>query len=110
MASADWANREGTAFRYKKTISASESAAHPDYPAMFSIWGQNQTDEASRFADMVEYLKANGIVEDYSQIALLLHSVRQRHSGRCVETLERRGIPTFCPRSHTYFDTESCAT
>lgn len=106
MASADWTNRAGMPFRYDKTIEANEGATHPDYPAVFAIWGRGQRDEATRFADLIEFLKKNAIIEDYSQVALLLHSVRQNHSGSYLTALETRGIPAFCPRARAYFEND----
>lgn len=61
MASADWSNNSGLPFRFDKTIKADDEATHPDYPAVFSIWGQNATDEARRFADLVALLKAKDV-------------------------------------------------
>jgi DNA helicase-2/ATP-dependent DNA helicase PcrA len=81
MASADWTNPRGEPFRYDKKIAAGPDGKHPDYPAVFCIWGQDMRDEAYRFADVVHFLKANRVIEDYSQVALLLHSVREKHSG-----------------------------
>ncbi len=107
MASADWANHEGgSPFRFEKTIEPDPRSEHPSYPAVFSIWGQDEKDEASRFADMVAYLKDQGVVEDYSQVALLLHSVRLDHSGPYIEALAKRGIPAYCPRARSYFENE----
>jgi DNA helicase-2/ATP-dependent DNA helicase PcrA len=106
MASADWSNLGGVAFRYDKTVEANDAADHPDYPSVFAIWGKDKRDEAARFADLVEYLKKNAIVEDYSQVALLLHSVRQEHSGPYLSALAARGIPAFCPRARAYFENE----
>jgi DNA helicase-2/ATP-dependent DNA helicase PcrA len=106
MASANWSNRGGTAFRYDKTIAANDAGTHPKYPAALAIWGKDKRDEATRFADLVEFLKNNDIVSDYSQVALLLHSVRQDHSGGYLEALQARGIPAFCPRARAYFDNE----
>lgn len=106
MASADWSNRGGVPFRFDKTIAANDAATHPDYPAVISIWGSDKRDEATRFADLVEYLKKNAIIEDYSQVALLLHSVREKHSGHYLAALEARGIPAFCPRARAYFENE----
>lgn len=106
MASADWSNPDGRAFRYEKTIEASSTTEHPDYPAVFSIWGENATDEASRFADMVASLKQREIIDDYSQVAMLLHSVRSEHSGPYIEALAQKGIPAYCPRARSYFDNE----
>lgn len=106
MASADWTNPSGLPFRYDKTIEPDLKTAHPDYPAVFSIWGSDGRDEAERFADMVAFLKAKQVIADYSQVALLLHSVRLDHSGPFLDALEAKGIPAFCPRARAYFDNE----
>ena len=71
---------------------------------MISIWGRDHRDEAQRFADLVAFLKQKGVVEDYSQIALLLHSVRENHSRAYLSALAARGIPAFCPRARAYFE------
>jgi len=104
MTSADWTGKGGTSYRYPKTIVADPETEYPEYPAVLSIWGQSEQDEAERFADMVEFLKRNAVIGDYSQVALLLHSVRDDHSGRYLRALEKKGIPWFCPRARTYFD------
>lgn len=104
MRSADWSNPAGASFRYDKTIEADQRVKHPEYPAVIAIWGQDRQDEANRFADMVEFLKSNAVIEDYSQVALLLHSVREDQSGSYINALEAKGIPAFCPRSRSYFD------
>lgn len=104
MASIDWSNPNGAAFRYDKTIAPDPDGEHPEYPAVISIWGRDQRDEAHRFADLVAFLKEKGVVEDYSQIALLLHSVREHHSRAYLSALEARGIPAFCPRARAYFE------
>lgn len=65
MASADWSNPRGVPFRYDKQIAADLDSEHPNYPAAFCIWGQDERDEASRFADLVHFLKASGVIEDY---------------------------------------------
>ena len=106
MASGDWSNPGGVPFRFDKTIEPDPKAKYPDYPAVFSIWGKDARDEASRFADFVAYLKSKSVIEDYSQIALLLHSVRQDHSGPYIEALQRKGIPAFCPRARAYFEND----
>src|SRR5262249_9213908 len=41
---------------------------------------------------------------DYAQVALLLHSVREEHSGRFLDALAAKGIPAFCPRARAYFE------
>lgn len=106
MASADWSNQGGVPFRFDKTIEADAKGGHPEYPAVISIWGQDARDEAERFAELVEFLKRSAVIEDYSQVALLLHSVREDHSGSYLAALEARSIPTFCPRSRAFFENE----
>lgn len=104
MTSADWSNQDGAPFRYDKTIEAHASETHPDYSSVIGIWGRDRPDEATRFADLIEFLKRNEVIADYSQVALLLHSVRENHSGPYLAALEARGISAFCPRSRTYFE------
>jgi DNA helicase-2/ATP-dependent DNA helicase PcrA len=106
MASADWSNPSGVPFRHDKTIKPDPNTKHTIYPAIFSIWGKDERDEAKRFADLIHYLKMNAVIEDYSQVALLLHSVRQDHSAAYLDALSDKGIPAFCPRARTYFDND----
>lgn len=107
MASCDWSDPTSEFhFRYDKEIVPDPNGNFPEYPAVFSIWGESRKDEASRFADMVQFLKNNRVVEDYSQVALLLHSVRLDHSGNYLDALETRAIPAFCPRARGYFENE----
>ena len=106
MGLADWSNAGGTPFRYDKTIQADPATEHPTYPAVFAIWGRDRRDEARRLAELVAWLKDNQVIEDYSQVALLLHSVRQEHSGMYLKALAERGIPAFCPRARAYFENE----
>ena len=104
MASADWTNKEGGSFRYDKTIVADPEADHVDYPSVVRIWGTTARDEAERLADMIAFLKEQGTIADYNQVALLLHSVREEHSGRYLAALAAKRIPAFCPRARGFFD------
>ena len=106
MASADWSNPSGLPFRHSKTIAPNLGKTHPRYPSVFSIYGQTDREEADQFAEMVAFLKKKDVIGDYNQVALLLHSVRQDHSGHYLAALERKGIPAFCPRARRYFDND----
>jgi DNA helicase-2/ATP-dependent DNA helicase PcrA len=106
MKSIEWSNQSGPPFRFDKSISVDPAAKFPDYPAVFSIWGGDARDEGTRFADLVSHLKQQEVISDYSQVALLLHSVRSDHSGPYLEALHAKGIAAFCPRARAYFDTE----
>lgn len=107
MASWDWSNPGGRPpFRYDKTIIADPEGKFPEYPAVFAVWGENQPDEARRVADLVAFLKEHRVIEDESQVALLLHSVRLEHSESYLQALADRGIRAFCPRARAYFENE----
>lgn len=107
MASIDWKNPSGSApFRFSKEILPTPKVNFPDYSAVFCIWGENKNDEAERFARMVKFLKENRIIQDYSQIALLLSSVRLNSSKHYLDALTNYGIPYFAPRAKAYFENE----
>ncbi len=97
----------GPPFRFDKTIEPDPDGEFPDYPAVFCIWGtRRRATKAKRFADLVAFLKENGVIEDYSQVALLLHSVRESTAGRTSTRSSEQGIPAFCPRARGYFENE----
>lgn len=107
--SIDWSNPHGKQqFRYPdKKVVPSSNTVSPDYPAVFSIWTDNLKDEAERFADLVEYLKKHKVIEDYSDVALLLKSVRlEDYSGHFIEALNKRNIRAYCPRARAYFEND----
>ena len=106
MASHDWTNRRGLPFRHHKRIEPNGDSEHRNYPAIFSVWGSNQRDEGERVADVICHLKENGIIEDYSQVAVLLHSVMGKYSGHYLAALADKGIPAFCPRARKYFQND----
>jgi DNA helicase-2/ATP-dependent DNA helicase PcrA len=107
MNSIDWENHTGgPPFRFDKHISAPESMEFPSYPAVLSIWGTNPKDEGKRFADLVKFLLDEEIVEDASQIALLLRSVQSKHSKPYLDALDKVGVPWFCPRARGYFEND----
>ena len=106
MATADWSNRDGTNFRFDKSITADLKTDHADYPAILKVWTTTAADEADRVANFVKYLMDTKVVSDPSQVAILLHSVRDEHSAHYVAALEQQGISTYCPRARTYFENE----
>jgi len=106
MSNHDWSNAGTVPFRFTKRITAHEPQAHPEYPSVISIWGKDKIDEAKRFADLVAFLKENEVIQDYSQVALLLYSVREEKSLPFMEALEARGIKSFCPRARAFFSNE----
>ncbi len=103
ITSIDWSNPQGLPFRTEKSACSSH-AKHADYPAVCTMTLASMYDEAEQFAELVLSLKQQGKIRDYSQVALLLHSVKPGFSAPYVHALEKREIPSFCPRAMSYFD------
>jgi DNA helicase-2/ATP-dependent DNA helicase PcrA len=99
MASAKWST-----FRFDKTIKPEKE--FEQYPAVISIFGRDSDDEAYQFAEFVAFLKEQGVVTDYNQIALLMYSVKTYKSDVYIKALEEKDIQVFCPRAGTYFEQE----
>jgi len=97
---------EWDGFRFRKQIRPDPEGVFPSYPAVFSIWGSNAKDEAKRFSELVGFLKENRIIQDYSDIALLLTSVRLSNSAHYLRALNQANIPYFAPRARAYFENE----
>jgi len=103
----NWTNSStGTSFRFDKVIRSNPKQSHEDYPAVVAISKQTPEEEAEEFAALIVYLKDNKMIEDYSQVALLLNSVRSDRSSSYIEALKRRGIPYYNPRAKAFFENE----
>ena len=101
MASADWSNPNPNPdlppFRHEKTITPRRSE-DDDYPALISIEGRSPGDEEDQLVDLLRFLKRNRVIGDYSQVVLLLHSVRDEVAGRYMDALDYADIPAAFPR------------
>lgn len=110
MALYDWSNPAGSPMRTKKMI-----CAHPDYAerqsqhaSVFSIDDIDVQGEATQFAEFVDTLKRQGYISDYSEVALLLYSVKPWMSEAYIKALKAKDIPAYCPRAKTFFEQEEC--
>ncbi len=104
MSAHDWSSDDARVFRFDKQIRPDLSRPHPNVDSVLKITGKTKEKEAEAFADFVEYMKSNGIIDDYSQVALLLRSVKEGTSGPYMQALAKKGIKYFCPRAGKYFD------
>ena len=104
ITSLDWSNSQGIPFRTEKSARSSPEKKHIDYPAVCTMVSASIYDEAEQFAELVVALKQEGKIQDYSQVALLLYSVKSYSSALYVQALAQKGIPSFCPRALSYFD------
>ena len=95
MASADWTNPEpgGRPFRHPKTVVPNEAVSHAGYPSVIAVSGDGPRDEARRLAGLLRLLQANGVITDYGQVALLLHSVQERACERYLSAFAEAGVP-----------------
>ena len=100
MASSDWSNPDPNLppFRHDKTI-VPRAANDGDYPAVISIGGNDPWDEEEQLVDLLRFLKRNRVIGNYSQVALLLHSVREEVAGRYLDALDEGGIPAAVARA-----------
>ena len=92
---ADWSHpdRPGSSFRYEKTIVAHAPDSHAAYPSVITISGTSPYDEGRQLAELFRFLKRSGVIADYGQVALLLHSVKDRVAGPYLDALEDAGVP-----------------
>jgi DNA helicase-2/ATP-dependent DNA helicase PcrA len=71
------------------------------YPAIMAIVEKDAPTAAPKLANAIRQLKEEGLVEDYSQIAVLSSSTRETsHSiGTYIRVLRNSGIPVYNPRN-----------
>jgi len=87
-----------------------EGATIGSYPCVSFLVGQNENEVADRFADLVEGLLQNQIVQDPNQCVLLLKSTRHRTAGPYQTALENRGIRVYNPRARTFLEQQEVQT
>ena len=94
-AAADWSNPDpnGRAFRHPKSITPHDPMARRDYPAVIAVAGRDVRDEGRQLAELLLLLKHRGVIAQYDQVALLLHSVTGPAAVGYMDALERAGIP-----------------
>ncbi len=106
MKTGKWSVKGASRFRKKKEIVPEQADKHEEYPSVVKIEGKDDCDEAKQVAQCIQFLKEQGIISDYNQVALLLYSVKSQFSNCYVGALNAQGIPSFCPRARSYFERE----
>ncbi len=100
-----WTDEAGQSFRFDKTIQAPIGKKdNLPYPAVCKIVGRDNFDEATQMAELIFELRTTGRIHDYSEVALLLHSVRSSYTEPYVDALKAKGISSYCPRARAYFE------
>lgn len=82
------------------------SGPNGSYPAVSVIREPNLDRVAQSFADTVEGLYQNGIIQDYNQCVLLLRSTKEtpRNAAKYIAALRGKNIPVYNPRSNAFLD------
>ena len=106
MASADWTNPTGPAFRFPKTINPIPTATSRTTPLSSHLGQRTQPTRAAASRTWSRTSRNQASSQDYSQVALLLRSVRENHSSPTSTPSAEKGIPAFCPRARAYFDND----
>ena len=92
---ADWSNPDpgGRSFRHPKSLTPHDPGAYPEYPAVIAVDGRGAEDEGRQLAELVRFLKRQGVIAEYGRAALLLHSVKGAATVGYLDALEGAGIP-----------------
>ena len=77
---------------YEHTMVAHASDDHTNYPAVVTVLGRDVEEETEQLLDLVKFLCANRVVSDHSDIAFLVHSVKERVIRPYAEAFESAGI------------------
>ena len=78
------------------------------YPAVVRLEGRSQAELGGKFADQVESLLNDHVINDLSECCLLLKSTREspQNAGIYVDALQSRGIPVYNPRNKAFAEQE----
>jgi DNA helicase-2/ATP-dependent DNA helicase PcrA len=97
--------KNGRLFRFNKQLEP-VSFEESDAPSVLHISADSKASEAYKVATFIKHLKTNGQISDYSQVAILLNSVKQNYSGEFINALQQQGIKAFCPRAKAFFEND----
>lgn len=97
--------KNGRLFRFNKNLEPVDYE-ESEAPSVLHIHGTSKEVETKKVAKFIKHLKESGNISDYSQVAILLNSVRQEHSGAFIDALNQEGIKAFCPRAKAFFENE----
>lgn len=102
MSSFDWPIVNDKPIRAEKNICVPSGTYSNTLPVL-RIQSPDGVGEARQFANLVLWLKERGVIKDFSEVALLLHSAKIKASKTFINALDEQGIPYYCPRAQTFF-------
>jgi len=106
MSATDWSDDKGNRFRFDKSIKADPEGLFNDYSPVLKIEGRDKEDESKKVASFIDHLLRHKVVEDPSQVAILLRSVKSDSSQPYIDALREKGLRAYCPRARKYFELE----
>jgi DNA helicase-2/ATP-dependent DNA helicase PcrA len=101
MKSIKWGNT-----RFNKTIKPCRQNTMPFYNSVFKIDELDKQPQAKKVADFIKDLKEREVINDYSEVAILIDSVKGKYSDSFIDALADKGIRSNCPRARNYFNYE----
>lgn len=104
MSGHSWVGPNEERYRFDKNLMAARGPR--DGSSFVKVSGATKSSVAKRTASLVKELKESGKLTDYSQVALLLPSVKYEKSGEYIEAFAELGIPSYCPRAKAYFSND----
>lgn len=105
----DEINWDNCRFPLNVTADRDLEVKRPKYVSTIKIEEVDADTEGRSVADFIVTLKQKEIIKDYNQVAILLYSVRQHHSGQyinAIRALRESGerIDVYAPRARLYFE------
>lgn len=98
----DWNDNSGNLLRLEKNITTGSKAQDLDYPSTLSVKSDPLL-EPEIIAKFVNKIHKEKIIEDYSDVAILLKSVQSKYSDPYIEAFQKLNIKVFCPRARGFF-------
>ncbi len=97
--------------RYDLDVDADEELEknRPSYDALIKVDKVDAESEGEEVADLIISLKKAGTIEDYNQVAILLHSVKTTHSQQYIDAIHGlrdtgEDIDVYAPRARLFFE------
>jgi len=89
--------------RFNKNIKPCKDNYLPFYNSTFKIDGSGQKMQAEKVANFIKELKTKNIINDYSEVVILIDTVKSKYSDHFIKALAEKGIKSNCPRARNFF-------
>ncbi len=97
--------RNGVNYRYAKNIKARDDTFQ-DIPTVVSSITPEDDDWHDDVYQMLIFLKEQGKLRDWNQVAFLFRSVKNDKVKKLAQSLEEKGIQVYSPRANMFFQRE----